>query len=164
MKKIYLAGGCFWGPQAAFDLVKGVTKTVVGYAQSIIDNPSYEEVCTGLTRAAETVEVTYDESIIDLKGILDNFFKMINPTTLNRQGPDAGTQYRTGIYSTDEKDLEFASEYIQKYVQPQYRLPVVVQVQPLVNFYPAENYHQEFLKKNPNRHCNIDLSQFGNNK
>ncbi|MDE6033288.1 MAG: peptide-methionine (S)-S-oxide reductase MsrA [Muribaculaceae bacterium] len=105
-KKIYLAGGCFWGTEHLFSLIEGVEQTSVGYANSRVPHPTYEQVCTGLTGAAETVEVTYDSALASLTELLSIYFRSIDPTSLNRQGNDTGTQYRTGIYYVDPADLE----------------------------------------------------------
>lgn len=157
MKKLYLAGGCFWGVEAYFQAVDGVVATTVGYAQGHVDNPSYEQVCTGKTGHAETVEVVYDEAIIDVEILLTHLFRIINPTVLNRQGNDRGTQYRTGIYSEDERDLLIARDYIEKR-QVDYEVPIVVEVQRLTLFFAAEEYHQDYLIKNPGGYCHVDLS------
>lgn len=157
MKKIYFAGGCFWGVEAYFQGVEGVADTRVGYAQGTKENPSYEEVCTGKTGHAETVELIFDETKTSLSILLKHLFRIINPTVLNRQGNDRGTQYRTGIYSDDSTDLEQAREYIQ-FRQADYADPIVVEVEPLDVFYSAEEYHQDYLIKNPGGYCHVDLS------
>lgn len=154
-KKIYLAGGCFWGTDHLFSLIEGVKKTVAGYANSDIPYPTYEMVCTGRTGAAETVEVVYDDSKIGLTELLSIYFRSIDPTTLNRQGNDIGTQYRTGIYYTDPQDVEVIDAFVAA-VQRRYAQPLAVEVAPLRNFYPAEVYHQEYLYKNPNGYCHIN--------
>ncbi|MDE6410208.1 MAG: peptide-methionine (S)-S-oxide reductase MsrA [Muribaculaceae bacterium] len=158
-KKIYLAGGCFWGTDHLFSLVDGVDKTVAGYANSDIPNPTYEMVCTGRTGAAETVEVIYDDSKIGLTELLSIFFRSIDPTTLNRQGNDIGTQYRTGIYYTDPADVEVIDALVAA-VQRRHSEPLAVEVEPLRNFYPAEVYHQEYLYKNPGGYCHINPALF----
>lgn len=157
MKKLYLAGGCFWGVEAYLQKVEGVVDTTVGYAQGHVANPSYEQVCTGKTGHTETVEVVYDEAVIDVALLLTYFFHIINPTVLNRQGNDRGTQYRTGIYSEDASDLMQAKHYIESR-QTDYEQPIVVEVQKLKAFYPAEAYHQAYLLKNPGGYCHVDLS------
>jgi peptide-methionine (S)-S-oxide reductase len=157
MKEIYLAGGCFWGMQAYFDLRKGVKETVVGYANGNTENPTYQQVCTNTTGFAETVYIKYDENEITLTKILDDFWKVIDPTLLNRQGGDIGTQYRTGIYYVDEDDLIIINESLKK-EQLKYTKAIVTEVEPLRNFYAAEEYHQKYLEKNPNGYCHIDLS------
>lgn len=157
MKEIYLAGGCFWGLQAYFDLRKGVMETVVGYANGITENPTYQQVCTNTTGYAETVYIKYDENEITLNKILQDFWKVIDPTLLNRQGGDIGTQYRTGIYYVDEEDLSVINDSF-KNEQEKYDKTMVTEVVPLKNFYAAEEYHQKYLDKNPNGYCHIDLS------
>lgn len=158
-KKIYLAGGCFWGTDHLFSLVDGVVKTAAGYANSKVAYPSYEEVCTGRTGAAETVEVVYDDTKVGLTDLLSIYFRSIDPTTLNRQGNDIGTQYRTGIYYTDPADLPAIEAFVAA-VQRRYTEPLAVEVRPLVNFYPAELYHQEYLYKNPQGYCHVDPALF----
>jgi len=157
MKEIYLAGGCFWGMQAYFDLRGGVMETVVGYANGNTENPTYEQVCTNTTGYAETVYIKYDENKITLDKILEDFWKVIDPTLLNRQGGDIGTQYRTGIYYSDKDDLDIIKVSFQK-ESSKHQKPIVTEAMPLKNFYVAEEYHQKYLEKNPNGYCHIDLS------
>ena len=157
MKEVYLAGGCFWGLQAFFDLRNGVIETIAGYANGNTENPAYEQVCTNKTGYAETVFIKYDESKITLNKILEDFWKVIDPTLLNRQGGDIGTQYRTGIYYKDENDLDIIRNSLEN-EQKKYRKPIVTEVEKLKNFYKAEEYHQKYLKKNSNGYCHIDLS------
>lgn len=167
LKTIYLAGGCFWGIEAYISRLPGVAKTTVGYANGIIPNPSYEEVCSLDTGHAETVKVDYDPNIISLKGLLEKFFKIIDPTTLNQQGNDIGKQYRTGIYySTDESessenDLSIINNVLgeEQLKQKEFNKAVVTEVKPLESFYDAEEYHQKYLEKNPRGYCHIDLSK-----
>ena len=158
-KKIFLAGGCFWGTEHLFSLVQGVTHTEVGYANSRVPYPTYEMVCSGNTGAAETVEVEYGDTLVSLTELLTIYFKSIDPTTLNRQGNDRGTQYRTGIYYTDPQDLPIIEAYVAA-VQRRCPVPVMVEVLPLENFYPAELYHQDYLDKNPGGYCHIDPALF----
>lgn len=158
-KTIYLAGGCFWGVEEYFRYLKGIIKTKVGYANSSINNPSYEMVCYGESDAAEAVEILYDSDIISLDSILDDFFSIIDPTTLNRQGNDVGTQYRSGIYFIDESDREIIQNYILN-ISMNYDKKILTEVKKLENFFEAESYHQKYLKKNPNGYCHIDLSKF----
>jgi peptide-methionine (S)-S-oxide reductase len=157
MKEIYLAGGCFWGMQAYFDLRKGVKETVAGYANGKIENPTYEQVCTNTTGYAETVYIKYDENEITLDKILADFWKVIDPTLLNRQGADMGTQYRTGIYYVDKDDLSTIKKSLENEAK-KYNEPIVTEVMLLKNFYTAEEYHQKYLQKNPDGYCHIDLS------
>jgi len=156
MKEIYLAGGCFWGVEEYFSRINGVESTTVGYANSTIGNPSYELVCTGTTGAAETLMIIYDENVVSLNRLLTYYFSVIDPVSVNRQGPDRGTQYRTGIYYIDESDLETINLRFLK-EQTKYDEKLAVEVMKLINFYDAEEYHQDYLKKNPNGYCHIDL-------
>ncbi|MBR0575340.1 peptide-methionine (S)-S-oxide reductase MsrA [Proteiniclasticum sp. BAD-10] len=157
MKTIALAGGCFWGIDEFFSRKEGVLLTKSGYANGTVENPTYEQVCTGKTGHAETVWVEYDETETNLELLLTKFFKVIDPTSLNKQGNDVGTQYRTGIYYTSEEDRPVIEAFIEGR-RAKYAAPIVVEVEPLKNFYPAEEYHQDYLKKNPRGYCHIDLS------
>lgn len=159
MKEIYLAGGCFWGMEHFLQLIRGVEKTEVGYANSIKPNPSYEDVCTGKTLAAETVKVTYSPDVLPLSLLLSTFFKAIDPISVNKQGGDVGLQYRTGIYYTDDEDLAVIKKVFEK-VQTGYNRPLATEVMPLDNFYPAEEYHQDYLEKNPSGYCHISPELF----
>lgn len=154
MKEIYFAGGCFWGTEHFFSLVDGVTDTEAGYADSRVPHPSYGEVCGGSTGAAETVRVVYDPDTVSLPFLIDLYFKTIDPTVLNRQGNDRGTQYRTGIYYTDPADRAVIDSAIER-LRPLYERPIVVEVKPLDNFYAAEDYHQRYLEKNPSGYCHV---------
>lgn len=158
-KEIYLAGGCFWGTEKYISGVKGIVKTAVGYANGNTVNPSYEEVCHNNTGHAETVKVVYDPSRIRLEFILKLYYDVIDPTSLNRQGEDKGSQYRTGIYYVDEKDKEVIVMSLKE-LQTHYEKPVVVEVLPLSNFYLAEEYHQKYLDKNPTGYCHIPRAKF----
>jgi len=157
MKEIYLAGGCFWGMQAYFDLKDGIINTVVGYANGHTQDPTYQEVCTDTTGHAETLFIQYDENIISLDKILSYFWKVIDPTSLNKQGGDMGSQYRTGIYYVDESDLTAIKASVDK-EQNNYNNIIVTELESLKYFYPAEEYHQKYLQKNPNGYCHIDLN------
>ncbi len=159
IKEIYLAGGCFWGTEHYFKMIGGVVFTEVGYANSAIVNPSYEEVCSGHTMAAETVSIKYDASIISLEELLNMYFVSIDPTSLNKQGHDVGVQYRTGIYYTDKDDLYVINEFLLKQ-QKKCDKEIVVEVMPLENFYVAEDYHQDYLDKNPNGYCHLPSELF----
>ncbi len=154
MKEIYLAGGCFWGTEHYFKQVEGVASTEVGYANGVTQSPTYEEVCTGRTRFAETVRVSYDPSVVSLDFLLDLYFMAIDPTALNRQGHDQGTQYRTGVYYTDKADLP-AIRRVMEAQQRKHAEPIVVEVEPLKNFHAAEEYHQDYLDKNPSGYCHL---------
>lgn len=157
-KIIYLAGGCFWGIEAYFMQVKGIINTTAGYANGNCENPIYQQVCTGKTDFAEAVKIVYDENLISLKEILKRFFDIINPTSLNRQGNDIGTQYRTWIYYINDKDLSVINDVINE-EQNKYNAPIVTEVKKLENFYEAEEYHQKYLQKNPSGYCHINLSK-----
>lgn len=153
-KVIYLAGGCFWGVEKFFGLINGVEKTQVGYANGKTTNPTYEAVCTGKTGFAETVEIKYDSNKISLNNLLEEYFSVIDPTILNRQGPDIGTQYRIGIYYLEANDKDIIDNFMNS-KQKDYENPIVVENKKLENFYPAEEYHQKYLEKNPNGYCHI---------
>ena len=156
MKEIYLAGGCFWGVEEYFSRINGVLNTEVGYANSNVENPSYEKVCSGETNAIETVKIIYNEDELSLKVILLKFFNIIDPTELNRQGNDIGTQYRTGIFYINSEDRQIIMNYINC-IKEKYSKRIVTEVSILNNFYEAEEYHQKYLKKNPDGYCHIKL-------
>lgn len=157
MKEIVLAGGCFWGVEEYMSRIDGIIETTVGYANGTTENPTYEEVCTNITGHAEACYIKYDENILSLENLLNRFWKIINPTLLNRQGPDIGSQYRTGIYYIDESDLPTIMKTFEEQ-KLKYDKPIVTEVEPLKVFYKAEEYHQKYLKKNPNGYCHIDLN------
>lgn len=154
---VYLAGGCFWGVDAFFDRIEGVESVRSGYANGDTINPTYNDVLYKKTNHAETVELKYDPAKTDLTNILLYYFKIIDPVSLNRQGNDIGSQYRTGIYYTKEEDLETIKKIVEK-EQEKYDKEIVVEVEPIKSFYLAEDYHQDYLAKNPNGYCHIDLS------
>ncbi|WP_313270029.1 peptide-methionine (R)-S-oxide reductase MsrB [Sphingobacterium sp.] len=156
---IYFAGGCFWGTEHFFKQVRGVTATEVGYANGNLQNPSYTQVSTGKTGFAETVKVSYDPQAVDLRLLVDLFFKTIDPTSVNKQGNDIGTQYRTGIYYNNVEDAAIIKEQITK-LAGQYSGKIVVEVEPLQNYYDAEAYHQKYLDKNPGGYCHISPDLF----
>lgn len=156
MKKIWLAGGCFWGIEAYFRQLKGVEGTRVGYGQGATQDPAYEEVCSGETGHAEVCEITYDETVLSLKTIMEHLFRIIDPVSLNRQGADRGTQYRSGVYYREEEERKVIIDFIKEQ-QPFYSAPIVVEVEPLSCFYPAEAYHQNYLQKMPHGYCHINL-------
>lgn len=157
--KIYLAGGCFWGVEKFFSSISGVNKTEVGYANSLVKNPSYQDVCSGETNAVETLMIEYDKNIISLEDLLIQYLSIINPTSLNKQGGDSGTQYRTGIYYINDEDLEIISKIIE-YESTKYSKPLKVEVEKLQNFYKAEEYHQKYLDKNSNGYCHIKIPKY----
>ena len=150
---IYLAGGCVWGMQKFFDQFEGVIKTSVGYANGPTAHPSYEDVCSD-SGHAETLKVVYDDSWITLTELLDYYFMVVDPLSVNRQGEDSGIQYRSGIYYINEDQKEEIDRRV-KQEEDKYNAPLAVEVQPLVNFYKAEEYHQKYLDKNPGGYCHI---------
>jgi peptide-methionine (S)-S-oxide reductase len=156
MKEIVLAGGCFWGIEEFLSRIEGVLETEVGYTNGRMPNPSYEDVCYKNTGYAEACYVKYDEVKLPLDKLLEKFWSVINPTTLNRQGPDLGSQYRTGIYYTNEGDKEALIESKDQ-EQLKYDKKIVTEIKPLENYYKAEDYHQKYLKKNPGGYCHIKL-------
>ena len=158
-KEIYLAGGCFWGTEHYFKQIRGVLETQTGYANGHTENPSYEDVCTDRTGFAETVRIVYDPAQVTLRLLLELYFKSIDPLSVNRQGHDKGTQYRTGIYYTDPSDLPVI-EAVYTAVQEGLGELLAVEKQPLVNFYPAEDYHQDYLDKNPGGYCHLPFELF----
>lgn len=159
LKHIYLAGGCFWGTEHFFKQIDGVVETEVGFANGQTDNPTYEQVYTDTTGYAETVHVVYDPNKVSLDFLLRMFFVAIDPTSLNKQGHDEGTRYRTGIYYTDSEDLPTIEEvYTEE--QGKYTQPLVVEKQALQNFYPADEYHQDYLDKHPNGYRHLPKALF----
>lgn len=158
-REIYFAGGCFWGTEHFLKQIRGVEHTEVGYANGNIENPTYEQVCTDKTGFAETVHVIYDSDIIPLQRLIDLYLKIIDPTSLNKQGGDQGTQYRTGIFYTNNNDLPLIKSSLEK-IAENYDKPLVVEIKPLNNFYKAEEYHQEYLIKHPTGYCHIHPELF----
>lgn len=156
MNTIYLAGGCFWGVEGYFKRIEGVKGTTCGYANGRTENPSYEDVCRHDTGHAETVKVDFDNEVISLEDLLIYYFRIIDPVSVNKQGNDVGTQYRTGIYYTDESQLPVIKAAIER-EQRKYSEKIAVEVLPIENFYTAEEYHQDYLDKNPNGYCHINL-------
>ena len=153
-KTIYLAGGCFWGCQKYFDRLPGVVETQVGYANGHTVAPTYEQVKHENTGHAETVRVVYDDAVLPLRDLLSAYGRVIDPTTKDRQGGDVGHQYRTGIYYEEEADGEVARDFL-KDLGAQYDRPIVVEAEKLTQFFPAEEYHQKYLEKNPGGYCHI---------
>ena len=156
MKKIDVGGGCFWGVEEYYRRLKGIETTRVGYAQGITENPTYQEVCSGKTKHAEVCELGYDENVISLTKILEHLFRFIDPTLLNQQGHDIGTQYRVGVYFTDPVDEPVVKAYIASR-QKDYRKPIVLEVAELGRFFDAESYHQKYLIKNPGGYCHVNM-------
>ncbi len=159
LREIYFAGGCFWGTEHFFKQVRGVMSTEVGYANGMTENPTYVQVKTGTTGFAETVRVCYDAAVVSLPLLLGLFFKTIDPTSLNRQGEDVGSQYRVGIYYVDTADLPVIQSAVET-LSMEYDAPIVLEVEPLRNFYNAEEYHQDYLDKNENGYCHINPALF----
>jgi len=150
MQKITLGAGCFWCVEAIYKELKGVEKVEPGYSGGKIANPTYREVCSGLTGHAEVIQLEYDESVIDFKEILEVFFKTHDPTTLNRQGADVGTQYRSAIFYHNENQKEVAEKVISELENSSvFDNPVVTEVTEFTVFYPAEEYHKNYYKNNP---------------
>lgn len=154
LKDIYLAGGCFWGVEAYMARIPGVADVTVGYANGRTDHPTYEDVCHRNTGHAETARVFYDPALIPLADLLRQFFQIIDPTSRNRQGNDFGTQYRTAIFYTDPSDHPVIHQIIEE-EQKKYDRPIVTQVEPLRRYDLAEEYHQDYLEKNPNGYCHV---------
>ena len=158
LEEIYLAGGCFWGLEAYMSRIYGVYDVTSGFANGTTLKPTYEDVLYKNTGHAETVHVKYDPNRTDLETLLKYYFRVVDPTSLNKQGNDYGTQYRSGIYYLNEDQKEIAQMMVEKEGE-KYSKDIVVEVLMLDNFYLAEDYHQDYLEKNPNGYCHIDLSQ-----
>ena len=158
-KEIYLAGGCFWGTEHFFKQIEGVCTTEVGFANGNTEHPTYKEVYTDTTGHAETVHVRYNSDVVSLEFLLKMFFKAIDPTSLNKQGHDEGTRYRTGIYYTNAEDLAVINRVYEQ-EQQDYDQPLAVERLPLKSFYTAEEYHQDYLDKNPDGYCHLPLALF----
>jgi methionine-S-sulfoxide reductase len=159
MKRVYLAGGCFWGAEKYLSLIPGIARTEAGYANGDTAAPSYEDVCYRDTGHAETVLVEYDPAVLELKNLLSLFYRAIDPTAVNRQGADRGVQYRTGVYYTDEEDLPVIRQSLGE-LQKGYDKPIAVECEKLKNYSPAEEYHQQYLDKNPGGYCHIGPAVF----
>jgi len=156
MKVIYIAGGCFWGVEGYFQKLKGITHTSVGYINGNTNNPNYKDLKAGLLTHAECVKVIYDPSIISLTTILEHMMRFTDPTTLNQQGDDIGIQYRSGIYYDDVDDEKIIKEFLS-HLQTKYPKPLMVEASPNQGYYLAEDYHQDYLNKNPNGYCHVNL-------
>ena len=161
-KEIYFAGGCFWGTEHFFKQIEGVLETEVGFANGHTENPTYKEVYTDQTGFAETVYVKYNPDVVSLEFLLNMFFKAIDPTSLNKQGEDEGTRYRTGVYYTNDDDLAVIEKVFSQVSQEQqnYQQPLAVEKLPLQNYYSAEEYHQDYLDKNPTGYCHLPVALF----
>ena len=156
-EKATLGTGCFWCSEAIFKRLKGVSDVVPGYSGGNKINPTYEEVCTGTTNHAEVIQITFDTSIISFDELLEVFWKTHDPTTLNRQGADVGTQYRSVIFYHNDKQKETAERYKQELEKAEiWEKPVVTEISPLINFFPAEDYHKNYFENNPSQgYCNF---------
>ncbi|WP_312279097.1 peptide-methionine (R)-S-oxide reductase MsrB [Oscillibacter sp.] len=159
MSEIYFAGGCFWGLEKYLASIHGVKSTQVGYANGNKESPTYEEVCHSDTGHAETVKVTYDPAVLPLEFLLDLYYEAIDPLSHNRQGGDVGTQYRTGIYYVSTEDAPVIETSIAR-LQSRFSESIAIEVLPLRNFSAAEEYHQEYLNKNPGGYCHIGKARF----
>ncbi|QDT62102.1 Peptide methionine sulfoxide reductase MsrA [Stieleria bergensis] len=144
------AGGCFWCTEAVFERIEGVDNVVSGYIGGSVDNPNYKQVCSGRTGHAEAVEITYDPAKVEFEELMEIFFATHDPTTLNRQGADSGTQYRSSIFFHNDQQLEEAKKYIEKLNKTKYNSKIVTKLEKATKFYPAELYHQDFFQNNPN--------------
>ncbi|MFP8782762.1 peptide-methionine (R)-S-oxide reductase MsrB [Planococcus plakortidis] len=157
LEDIWFAGGCFWGVEAYMARIYGVYDVTSGYAGGTIENPTYEEVLTGDTGYAETVHLRYDPERVSLEELLDRYFLIIDPTLVDQQGNDRGNQYRTAIFYNDPAAVSTIDKAIAE-EQQKYEKPIVTEVEPLRNYYLAENYHQDYLEKNPDGYCHVDFT------
>ncbi len=157
MKTIVFAGGCFWGVEAYFKQVEGVIGTRVGYIDGPFRNPGYEAVCAG-SGHAEAVKVEYDPAVVGLEKLLEHYFNIVDPTTINRQGPDIGVQYRSGIYNYEDKD-ESVITAVMGDVATRHDRPLRISLRRGLPFDEAEEAHQDYLDKNENGYCHIDLNR-----
>jgi peptide-methionine (S)-S-oxide reductase len=156
MAKATFAAGCFWGVEAAFRQLKGVTSTAVGYIGGTLGDPTYHDVCTGRTGHAEAVQVDYDPSQVSYDDLLRVFWENHDPTTLNRQGPDVGTQYRSAIFfHTPEQEAAAKASKDSLAKSGRFKRPIVTEIQPAPEFWKAEDYHQQYLEKRGQAHCHI---------
>lgn len=154
MEKAIFAAGCFWGVEESFRCINGVSQTTVGYTGGNYENPTYEDVCSGKTGHAEAIEITYDPAIVSYDDLLNTFWNIHNPTTPNRQGPDIGSQYRSAIFFHDqEQELKAKASKEQVQSSGKFKEEIVTEIVPETTFYPAEEYHQEYLKKHGRAKC-----------
>ena len=158
-KEIVVAGGCFWGTEHYLKMIEGVVDTCTGFANGQGVNPTYKEVYTDTTGFAEAVKVVYDPEVLSLEFLLELYFKAIDPLSLNKQGEDEGTRYRTGVYYSDPEDLPTIKEVFRK-EQEIAGATLAVELEPLQNFFPAEEYHQDYLEKNPEGYCHLPTALF----
>ena len=159
-KIIYLAGGCFWGVERYYQLLDGVVDTEVGYANGNYSNPKYEELKSGKATHAETLKLTYDDEAISLETLLEHFLRFVDPYSIDKQGHDEGHQYRSGVFFVDCEDEGIIRKYFDKNLHKNY----AIEISELVNFYPAEEYHQDYLLKNPNGYCHVNLGLIKQNE
>ncbi len=159
MKTIFLAAGCFWGAQHYLKQIRGVVETETGFANGNTENPVYEEVYTDTTGYAEAVRVVFDPEVLPLRKLLNLYFDCIEPTSVNRQGEDEGTRYRTGIYYIETEDYLTIKEVYNE-VQRGYSAPLAVEVEPIRNFFPADESHQDYLTKHPDGYCHLPQALF----
>ena len=153
-RTIYLAGGCFWGVEEYFSRLKGTLSTEVGYANGTTENPAYEDLKQGRADHAETLRLDYDDAVLPLEKIVEHFLRFVDPYSVDKQGHDVGHQYRSGIFSNDEDERELIANLLKAKVGENHKIAVT----PLLNFYEAEEYHQDYLKKNPHGYCHVNLS------
>lgn len=154
MKKATFGAGCFWGVESAFRSLDGVVDAAVGYTGGTLENPTYQDVCTDTTGHAEVVEVTYDPARVSYDELLDLFWSIHDPTTLNRQGPDVGTQYRSAVFYHDDEQKQAALQSVEKLAASgRFRRPITTEIVPASTFYRAEEYHQRYLEKHGRTHC-----------
>ncbi len=158
MEKATFGAGCFWGVEQFFAEVPGVIDAVSGYAGGNADNPNYRQVCSGATNHAEVVEVTFDPAKVPYATLVDLFFKMHDPTTLNRQGPDVGTQYRSVIFTHSPEQERVAREELEK-ARPRFSKPIVTTIEPAPTFWKAEDYHQDYFEKNHGHSCHVTYKE-----
>ncbi len=154
LEKATFGAGCFWGVESTFREIPGVVDAAAGYEGGTMENPTYQDVCTDETGHAEVVEVTFDPAKVSYETLVEHFWKMHNPTTVNRQGPDFGTQYRSVIFTHSPEQARIAEESKRK-AQPNFKSPIVTEIVPAKTFYRAEEYHQQYLAKRGLRHCHI---------
>lgn len=161
MAQAIFAAGCFWGVQYYFDQVPGVTKSTVGYTGGHTENPSYEEVCTHTTGHAEALLLEFDPDKVSYRTLCEHFFRMHDPTQLNRQGPDVGDSYRTAIFYFDDKQLQIAQE-AKSEAEANFNKPIVTEIKPALKFYEAEDYHQKYAERTGHGMCHIPYEPISN--
>jgi peptide-methionine (S)-S-oxide reductase len=159
MKSVIFAGGCFWGVQHYLKQVKGVMKTAVGYTAGQTRNPTYELVCSGITGHTEACRVEYDPQETSIDVLLEHFFFIIDPTLLNQQGMDVGTQYRTGVYYYHDEDVDIIKKYFEE-IKEKYSGGIVVELEKAGDFWDAEDYHQDYLEKNEGGYCHLGQDKY----